>query len=100
MGRDYSSRKQLLPSIRCQTSFGFTRAVSPTKSTGPSVGGSPENEILAGCRSFPLALSVPKLDLDAGHARRLIQRTNGLAEPGPELGRAVLLGVCDSRRDR
>jgi hypothetical protein len=47
VGRDYSRRKQFLPSIRCQTSFGFTRAVRPTKSTGPSVGDAPENEILA-----------------------------------------------------
>jgi hypothetical protein len=41
VGRDYSRKKQFLPSIRCQTSFGFTRAVRPTKSTGPSVGGAP-----------------------------------------------------------
>ena len=47
MGRDYSGGAQFLPSIRCQNSFGFTRAVRPTKSTGPSVGGAPENEILA-----------------------------------------------------
>ena len=100
MGGDYSRRKLFFASSRCQTSIGFTRAVRPTKSTGPSVGGAPENEILAGCRSFPLALSVAQLDLAAGHARRLIQCTNGLAEPGPELGRAVLLGVCDCRRDR
>ena len=51
-------------------------------------------------RSFLLALSIAKLDPDAGHARRLIQRTNGLAEPGPELGGVLLVGVCRGRCDR
>jgi hypothetical protein len=32
-------------------------------------------------RSFLLALSIANLDFDAGHARRLIQHTNGLDEP-------------------
>jgi hypothetical protein len=45
---------------------------------------------LLGRRSFRLALSITKPDPDAGHARRLIERTEGLAEPGPELGSAVL----------
>ena len=99
-GTRLQQKEAVLSSIRCQTSFDFTPAVKPRKSTGPSVGGAPENEILAGCRSFPLALSIAKLDPDAGHARRLIQRTNGLAEPRPELGGAVLVTVCRSRCDR
>src|SRR6266567_7758641 len=52
-----------------------------------------------GSRSFLLALSITKLDPDAGHARRLMQRANGLAEPGPELGSAVVVVVCRARRD-
>src|SRR5216684_1250032 len=52
-----------------------------------------------GSRSFLLALSITKLDPDAGHPRRLIQRTNGLAEPRPELGSAVVVVVCRARRD-
>src|SRR6266851_41098 len=52
-----------------------------------------------GSRSFLLALSITKLDPDAGHPCRLIQRTNGLAEPRPELGSAVVVVVCRARRD-
>lgn len=55
---------------------------------------------LSGCWSFLLSLSITKLDPDAGHARRLIQRTNGLAEARPELGCAVLVGVRRGRCDR
>ena len=55
---------------------------------------------LSGRRSFLLALSIAKLDPDAGHARLLIQRAQGSAEPRPELGSTVLVTVCRSRRDR
>ena len=51
-------------------------------------------------RSFLLALSIAKLDPDAGHARLLIQRAQGSAEPRPELGSAVLANVCRSPCER
>ncbi len=52
-----------------------------------------------GYRSFRLAFSITKLDPQARHARRLIQCTLDLAEPRPELGNAVLVGVHRARRD-
>ena len=51
-------------------------------------------------QSFLLALSIAKLDPDAGHARLLIQRAQGSAETSPELGSEVLVTVCGSRCDR
>lgn len=65
MGRDYSRRKQFLPSIRCQTSFDFTRAVRPTKSTGPSASVAQENEIRIGSTFWPLVIPVRGLDSEA-----------------------------------
>ena len=135
MGRNYSRRKQFLPSIRCQALDPFVGdGPRPTKSPGPSLDGArqwnprdhridgdargevrderpcadaassrdavkpPSNRLdLSDRRSFLLALSIAKPDPDARHSRGLIQRTEGLAEPRPELGGAMLVGVCLGR---
>jgi hypothetical protein len=48
VGRDYSSKEAVLAVGPVLDFVRFTRSVKPMRSTGPSVGGAPENEILAG----------------------------------------------------
>jgi len=44
MGRDYSRRKQFLPSIRCQASFHLPGTVKADEAPGPTLDGTGQTD--------------------------------------------------------